>query len=422
MERAALERMLEISRRMAETRHLSPLLDYAMREAMSLVNAEYGYLVLLRDDGTLDFRVKLDKLGNQLEDAEHQISTSILKEVVQTNRPRVIWDALADPAFADSSSVADLKLHSVMCVPLISRGVTIGAIYVENRSQVGVFREESLPPLIFFANQAAVSIENAILNDDLEERVAARTAELEQAMLQLEHSWMEAVEANRMRTEFLGNVVHDMRNPISASMTAMRTLRSGVLGELNEKQTNWVDKAVDATDHALALIRDMFDLAKIDMGQLGITLQDIDLPQFLSEIHEVGKALPWAEGVSFRLDLQPDLPSIAADPTRIRQVLLNMLTNALKFTEEGSVTLYAHCLEDQVLIGVRDTGIGVPAGKIDLLFERFQQFDDDVARSKSGAGLGLAICRELVEMHGGHIWAESERGEGADFKFTLPTI
>lgn len=422
MEQDLLESMLDLSRQMVQTRSLGPLLDYAMREAIKLVNAERGFLVLLEEDGAIDFRVLLDADGHQLENGSDQISTSILEKVLYAQEPIVIRDALSDIQFSASTSVIELRLRSVMCVPLIAREVILGAIYVENRSIAGMFDEEDLKPLIFFANQAAVAIENAMLNDHLEARVASRTFELEQAIAQLEQSWMEAVEANRMRTALLGDLAHDIRAPLSVVFTALHMMQDGEFGPLNGEQDEWIGRSLSAVQHALALIQDMFDLAKIEMNQLELNKEPVDLNGFLKQVYQIGLALPWPDEVAFLLDLEPDQPVISMDSTRIQQVLLNLLGNALKFTQTGSVTLHAHSLDNrsEILIGVRDTGIGVEKAHQQQLFERFRQIDVDPARRRSGTGLGLAISRELVEMHGGQIWVESEPQQGADFQFTLP--
>jgi signal transduction histidine kinase len=139
-------------------------------------------------------------------------------------------------------------------------------------------------------------------------------------------------------------------------------------------------------------------------------------------MYDVGLGLPWPEGVKFNLDLPAELPHAKCDPVRIRQVLLNLLSNALKFTKQGSVTLCARYVPDraEVEIGVSDTGEGIPADKLDQLFQRYQQVDTDPQRRRKGVGLGLAISRELIEMHGGRIWVESRLGTGSSFLFALP--
>ncbi len=188
MERDLLEYILDVSRRMAETQDLTLLLNYVMDEAIRLVGAERGYVVLAQPDGSLDFPVKRGQNGQALEDAEDQVSRSILRQVVETGQPLVLRDAAQDPRFEKAESVVIFRLRSIMCVPLISRGDTIGAIYVENRSIRGRFSQDDAIPLVLFANQAAVAIENARLfqtlqkaHDELEMRVEERTLELSEA-------------------------------------------------------------------------------------------------------------------------------------------------------------------------------------------------------------------------------------------------
>jgi len=410
-----LEHILEISRRMAETRALNPLLEYVIDEANKLVGAERGYIVLVKPNGSLAVPIKRGQDGEDLEFGEDQISKSVFHQVVETGRPLILRDAMNDPQFGDARSVAILQLRSIMCVPFVVQGETTGAIYVENRSIRNRFKEENLPPLILFANQAAVAIENAKLNDDLEDRVAARTRELEQ-------SWAEVVEANRLRTVWLGNVTHDLRAPLGIVITTLSYTLEQELGQLNSDQTTWLSKALNAAQHVASLTDQLHDLSKLDVGGITLEREPVALDQFLHNVHSIGLGLPWPEGVTFELDINGSLPELYIDPVRIHQVLINLLSNAQKFIDQGSVTLRARYLSDKeaVLIEVTDTGEGIPEDQLGRLFQRFQQVDSDSGRRRKGSGLGLAICRELVEMHGGQIWAESEEGKGSTFIFTLP--
>jgi len=422
MEPDLLERVLESSRRMAETRQLDPLLDYAMLEAIELVGADSGFMMLLNPDGSWNFRVNRYQSPNGNPPPDDPISMAIVTRVMDNNEPVVLEDALSEPAFASAPKVMDLKLRSVMCVPLISRGSTIGTIFVESRSSRRMFQSRQVLPLIFFANQAAVSIDNAMLNEQLEMRVNERTSELQNAKEHIEQAWHEAVEANRVRTTFLGNVAHDIRAPLSVAVTTLTLMSEGAFGKLNAEQQTWVRKTLGGVQHSLDLIRDMFDLAKIEMGQFNLVMEEVELQRFLLDVFEIAQGLPWPDAVSLRIEIPADLPRVQIDPIRMRQVLMNLFTNALKFTTEGSVTLYARRQpgQRQVLIGIIDTGDGIPPDKLDVLFERFRQVDDNLTRRQMGTGLGLAISKELVELHGGSIWAESEMGRGADFRFTLP--
>ncbi len=181
-----LERLLEISRQMAETRALDPLLKFAMGEVLEFVEAEYGYLILLDEEGELEFRVKQNNTGQEIDEPDTQISRTIFDQVIKKREPIIIADAFSDEEFQESKSVLDLKILSVMCAPLISKDELLGALYVENRSARGVFEDEDMKPLEYFAAHAAVAIENAMLNDSLEERVVFRTAQLKKTVDELE--------------------------------------------------------------------------------------------------------------------------------------------------------------------------------------------------------------------------------------------
>ena len=424
MDRDILQRVLEVSRLMAETRLLTPLLDRVMDEAVNLARAERGYLVLLRPDGSHEIRVRRGRLRDSSPVTTDEISNSIVDQVVRTAKPLIVHDAIGDPRFSNAMSIINLKLRSVMCVPLISRGNLIGALYVENRTVTGRFNEDDLPPLILFATQAAVAIENASLNEDLEGRVAERTRELQAALDQLERNWMSVVETNRLQTELLSNVAHDMRSPLTIVVGALSAMDSGILGETTAQQKEWVGKCLDAANHVLNLTNDLFDLSKLDLGGLALYPQSVNLKEFLDNIYRIGLGLPWPEGVVLHF-LAPDpLPTVMLDPVRIRQVMLNLLSNALKHTTRGAVMIRARHLaeKNEVWVGVADTGEGIPANRVERLFKRFGQVDDNVERRQKGTGLGLAISRQLVEMHRGRIWVESEPGKGAHFIFALPVV
>jgi len=422
METALLLRILDVSRRMAEMRAFAPLLTYVVEQAIELVGAERGFIVLPRPDGSLDFRVTRDRYGQAVPHAEDQISVSVLRKIIDTGEPLVLRDAMTDPQFSSSRSVMALSLRSVMGAPLISYGKSIGAIYVENRSVRNRFNEDDLPPLVLFAHQAAAAIENAALNDDLEARVAARTQELQAANEQLERSWHDSTEANRLRTVLFSKVAHDIRAPLSLADNALEALETGLLGPLTETQHEWLGKSRAALNRSLRLTRDVSQLANIELGGLQLAPQNVDLAEFLHSTYELARGLSRPDNVAFQLKLEPDLPQVLIDPGRIEQVIFNLVSNAIKFTAEGCITLQASydATKAEVVVSVTDTGEGIPADQVGNLFQRFQQVDQDLARRRLGSGLGLSICKELVEMHGGRIWVESTLGVGSSFKFALP--
>ena len=422
MDQEFLTYVLNVSRKMSETRLLIPLLNYAVGEVIKLMGAERGYIVVNGSNDSLSFKVKRDKNGNELPCHEDQVSKSIINQVIKSGQPLILKDAMTDPNFKKAKSVIGLKLRSIMCVPLVSRGETIGAIYIENKSISGRFNKEDASPLILFANQAAVAIENAALNDNLEERVLTRTKELEQAKQHVEKNWEGAVEANRVRTVWLSNVTHDLRSPLSIAFGWISLLKKGKFGNFNDKQLENINNTYQALNHAINLTNDLFDLARLEVRGITLQRENIIIQDYLQNLYSIAKELPWKESVTLKLDLFPASLEISIDTLRIHQVLFNLLSNAQKFTSEGSVTIHANYLYDkkEVMIGVTDTGEGIPSNKHGKLFQRFQQVDDNSKRRRSGTGLGLSICHELVKMHGGRIWVESTLGVGSNFVFTIP--
>jgi diguanylate cyclase (GGDEF)-like protein len=185
--RDTLEMLLDLSRQMAETRALNPLLEFAMCEVLDFVGAENGYLIMLDADGELEFRVNHCRSGEEIAHPDQQISRTIFDRVISNGESIVLTDAVENEDYQDAASILDLNLRSVMCVPLIAGGEKLGAIYTENRSAGGVFEGQELQALQYFAAHAAVAIENAILNENLEIRVATRTKELNQTVKELEH-------------------------------------------------------------------------------------------------------------------------------------------------------------------------------------------------------------------------------------------
>ena len=420
-----LENVLNISRQMAQIRNLTPLLDYVVDEAMKLVGAEQGFVVLVEPDGSLDFRVKRSLDGTEIPDAEFQISKSVLNQCIKTGEPQLLYDAMNNPNFGRAQSVMELRLRSIMCVPLTTHGENIGAIYVENRTTKARFDKKDLPPLIIFANQASVSIENAALNDDLEKRVSDRTHELQDAMAQIEEGWAHEMEANRVRKEWLNNVTHDLRTPLSIASGWLMLLQSAPNTSLDDQQQEWVKNTIEAVNDTSEMINDLFDISKLEAGGLALYPETVNMVEFLRGVYDMGLGMSWAEDVSLKLDIPDELPTMWIDPLRVRQVLNNLLSNANKFTKAGSITIHARYLEDEdaVLVGVADTGEGIPEDKLETLFGRFEQVDDeDLERRRRGTGLGLSICRALVEMHDGRIWIESKLGEGSNFQFALPVL
>ncbi|MBK7894484.1 MAG: GAF domain-containing sensor histidine kinase [Anaerolineaceae bacterium] len=411
---ALLTHLLAVSRRMATMRSLAPLLSYALNEVIALVGAERGYIVLINDDGTLDFRVRRRADGADIQSDADTISNSILAEVVRNQQSLVVRNALLDPRFGAAQSVVAMQLRSIMCAPLITQDRIIGAIYVESRSRSGRFTEDDLAPLEFFSNQAAVAIENANLNENLEELVAERTWELAEAKELAEA-------ANEAKTSFLSNMSHELRTPLNAILNFTGFVYDGLYGEVNAEQQHALQQALDSGEHLLSLINDILDLNKIEAGMMRLVFEAIDMNKIMHHAVSTAKGLVKDQPIALVVDIEPDLPVIQADRRRLRQILLNILSNAAKYTEQGSITITAsHFVEAAcVEIRIQDTGVGIAAKDHHLVFEAYGQARANVGNVVS-TGLGMAITYDLVQLHNGRIWFTSEENVGTTFFVQLP--
>jgi len=265
-------------------------------------------------------------------------------------------------------------------------------------------------------------VEEAIreLNTSLEQRVAARTAELAVARDLAER-------ADRLKSAFLATMSHELRTPLNSIIGFTGIILQGLAGPLNAEQRKQLDMVRDSARHLLALINDVLDISKIEAGQLEVNTEPFDLRASIVKVAGIVRPLAEKKGLVLRMELAPEISMLVSDPRRVEQVLLNLLNNAIKFTERGAITLFAAIvpgalpsLRSTIRISVADTGIGIRPENLGELFHPFRQIDSGLSRQHEGTGLGLAICRRLAELLGGEIHAASEWGKGSVFTLTLP--
>lgn len=317
----------------------------------------------------------------------------------------------------------DLHIRKTMVLPLVAEGELIGAL-------VGFFHEHfigerAVATLETFANQAALVLSVTLLI----ERLKGANREL--------------LEANRVKSEFLATMSHELRTPLTAIIGFSELLIEGAMGEVNEEQKDSLKEVLNNGSNLLELINNILDLARMESGRFKLNLSLFELGDLLERTKRTLSSLLTRKSHNFYLQIPRPLPAIEADERRVQQILLNLLGNAIKFTPEGgSITVSALHFEhlqslrdiawqEQVQnryafarggiwLQVSDTGIGIPTSHLDTIFEMFQQIDSSVTRKYEGTGLGLALVRQLVEMHQGVIWAESEEGSGTTFHCLLP--
>jgi two-component system sensor histidine kinase/response regulator len=298
--------------------------------------------------------------------------------------------------------------------------------------------------LLMYASMVGLTIENTRLYSELERQVAERTTELRSALTR-------AQEADRLKGQFLASISHELRTPRNAIIGFSTVMLDELDGPISAMQREDLKTINQNGRFLLHLINELLDLARIEAGKIDLDIRKFDLGQMIGEVVDTVGGLLYQKPIALRAALPPSLPPACADPGKVRQILLNLLSNAVKFTEKGAITISAQCviMSDEaaleravgepatngyarplvardgrrvtpyLAVSVRDTGIGIAPEHLPLIFEEFRQVASRRGE-KQGSGLGLSICRSLIEAHGGRIWVESMPGQGSTFTFTLP--
>ncbi|MCP4368004.1 MAG: response regulator [Deltaproteobacteria bacterium] len=427
---ALLEYVIIVSRKMTETRNIDALMLYAIDEVLQLVGAERGYIVLINEENKLDYKVKRTNKGIHLDNVEDEISHSILDEVIKSGHSLVLRNAMTDPRFSSAQSVIYNHLRSVMCVPLITQDRNIGAIFVENRSINGRFQEKDIWPLELFANQAAVSIDNANLYSGLEQLVIGRTQELEETNKELVKSKRIAESANNAKSTFLANMSHELRTPLNSIIGYTQLLGHSLYLQENDKEH--LKTILKSGEHLLGLINDVIELSKIEAGIHELNLISFELFAMLKNILEMLSFPIQEKGLHLEFEMDDNLPKyIETDEQKLRQVLINLINNATKFTQVGQIILRVKLFDTnelfqpklpqekvRIYFEVQDTGYGIAQQELDKIFETFTQTESG-RNSAEGTGLGLAISAKYVQMMQGKLSIKSQLGKGSTLSFDI---
>jgi signal transduction histidine kinase/signal transduction protein with GAF and PtsI domain len=309
-------------------------------------------------------------------------------------------DLLADPSYAHDLAMAGNWRASV-AVPMLDHGIPIGAISV-GKAEAEPFSDRQMQLLTTFADQAVIAVKNVGLFDEIQEKSRL------------------LAEASQHKSQFLANMSHELRTPLNAILGYTELILDSIYGDVPEKARGVLDRIQRNGRHLLGLINEVLDLSKIEAGQLVLSLADYSLKNVVETVFTAVEQLAKEKKLAFTLDVASDLPRGHGDERRLTQVMLNLAGNAIKFTDEGEVTIRASAANGSFEVAVRDTGPGISAADQARLFQEFQQADNSITRKKGGTGLGLAISKRIIEMHGGRIWIESVVGQGSTFSFTLP--
>ncbi len=312
-----------------------------------------------------------------------------------------VADLMADPDYKMPDMIKAGDIRTGLGVPLLREGTPIGVIFLA-RSEVRPFTDKQIELAQTFADQAVIAIENVRLFEEIQDKSR-----------QLE-------EASKHKSQFLANMSHELRTPLNAILGYTELILDNIYGEAPDKMRAVLERIQTNGKHLLGLINDVLDLSKIEAGQLVLSLNDYSIKDMMQGVYVAVEPLANSKKLGFKLEAPADLPRARGDERRLSQVLLNLVGNAIKFTDTGEVAIKAAAANGAYTIAVRDTGPGIAEADQAKIFDEFQQADSTQTKAKGGTGLGLSIAKRIVEMHGGRLWVESSPGKGSIFSFTVP--
>jgi signal transduction histidine kinase len=387
------------------TSDLDAVLETVVDSARHLCRADIALIFLLEGDA---YRLAIASGPLTEEDraylAQHPLAQdrgTLTGRVGLERRPQQIADVLADPEYGRLDIQRHGGFRTTMGVPMLLDGEVVGVLVVW-RTEVDPFSERATELLTTFAAQAAIAIRNV----DLVNALQARSAEVEVA--------------SRHKSEFLASMSHELRTPLNAVIGFSEVLLERMFGDLNDRQEEYLRDIWSSGKHLLELLNEILDLSKVEAGQMTLDPTEFSLQEALGHGLALVRERAARHGIGLGLEVAADVGPVRADELRIKQVIVNLLSNAVKFTPDGGrVEVRARTEGSEVLVMVTDTGTGVAAEDRERIFESFQQ-GGRRASTTEGTGLGLTLCKRIVELHGGRIWVDSQLGVGSTFGFAIP--
>jgi signal transduction histidine kinase len=385
--------------------NVQPVLEIIGERAENLCEADISVVSMV--DGDLINLASIHGVRKEGVDALRRVfpmrrsNETVTARVVRTCAVVQVHDVLGDPLYEYRDTARASGYRGGLGVPMIREGQVVGAIFVA-RAQPGLFADAHVQLLTTFADQAVIAIENARLFGE----IGQKNRELEIA--------------SQHKSQFVANMSHELRTPLAAILGYAELMQEGFYEPLGQKSMDALTRIRSNGKHLLGLISTVLDIAKIESGQFSLNLAEYAIESVVETVRAATESLAETKKLALKTDVAKRLPIGLGDEQRLTQVLLNLVGNAIKFTDAGEVRIVATAGNSHFRVDVVDTGPGIPADQQARIFEQFHQVDNSNTKAKGGTGLGLAIAKQIVEMHGGRIWVESALGQGSTFRMELP--
>ena len=386
---------------------LQTVLDTLTRSAAQLCAADMASITRPTETGTFYHVTNYNFSNDWVEfTKQHPLKagrSSVVGRALMEGRVVQVADVLSDPEYTYVEPALRAGYRTFLAAPMMRDGNATGVLVVARR-RVEPFTERQIDLISTFADQAVIAIENVRLFDEIQE------------------TSRQLAEASQHKSQFLANMSHELRTPLNAIIGYTELILDGIYGETPEKTLTVLKRVESNGRHLLGLINDVLDFSKIEAGQLKLALADYSMKDVVHKVYSAVEPLAAKKNLGFKLDVPPDMPAGHGDEQKLTQVLLNLVGNAIKFTDTGEVTIKVAPANGSFSVAVHDTGPGIDPANQEKLFEEFQQADNSITKAKGGTGLGLAISRRIIEMHGGRLWVDSSPGNGAIFTFEIPSV
>jgi signal transduction histidine kinase len=395
----------DVSQAVNSTLDLATVLSTIVSRAVQLSGTEAGAMYEF-DEQQRELHLRStygmsEELIAALRDQHIGLGEPTVHHAVIGREPVQIEDLAVSPPTPAQDIIISAGFRALLVVPLLGRDHVIGVLVVRRKAP-GAFPESTVDLLKTFAAQSVLAIQNAHLFTEIDEK--SRQLEI----------------ASQHKSQFLANMSHELRTPLNAILGYAELILDNIYGETPDKMREVLERLHANGKHLLGLINDVLDLSKIEAGQLTLDIADYSIKDVVDTVASAVESLANGKKLALTTDVGQNLPVGHGDGRRLAQVLLNLVGNAIKFTDKGEVAIKATMSDSSFTVAVRDTGPGIAPSDQGKIFEEFQQADNAATKRKGGTGLGLSIAKRIIGMHGGRIWVESDVGKGSTFAFTIP--